>query len=483
MRKKRILLTGATGNMGREGLKQLCENRDQYDIVVFSLPTKKDWKLLRKFLNVDGVTVVWGDLRNFEDVKVAVSEVDIVLHVGAFVSPAADHNPKLAMEINFGGTKNIVDAIRERKDCDSVKLVYIGTVAETGNRAAPYHWGRVGDPIIPSVYDYYALSKIAAERYVIESGLKNWVSLRQTGILHHDILKVNDGIGYHQPLNNHLEWVTAFDSGRLLLNVCSADVSPAFWRRVYNIGGGDACRLTAYQFTDRMFNMMGVNLRDLEDPNWYALRNFHGQWYLDSDELESFVHYRSEGVDDILEQLKKKLPFSMKALKYLPKKLVKKRFMKPQASTKNSPLYWIENNEHEKVIAFFGSKDNWDVIGDWDSFEPLINPDYQLLNHGYDEKKEDKELTLDDLKDAAHFRGGECLARDFGKDDFYIPLKWICAYKHEFEASPFLILKTGHWCPECTKSPWNFDHIAKANPFIAQLWYNDHEIDENMVYQ
>ena len=31
------------------------------------------------------------------------------------------------------------------------------------------------------MFDYYAVSKIAAERYVIESGLKYWVSLRQTG--------------------------------------------------------------------------------------------------------------------------------------------------------------------------------------------------------------------------------------------------------------------------------------------------------------
>ena len=42
----------------------------------------------------------------------------------------------------------------------------------------PIHWGRVGDPIKPSMFDYYAVSKVAAERYVIESGLKYWVSLR-----------------------------------------------------------------------------------------------------------------------------------------------------------------------------------------------------------------------------------------------------------------------------------------------------------------
>ncbi len=40
------------------------------------------------------------------------------------------------------------------------KFVYIGTVAETGDRMPPIHWGRVGDPIKPSMFDYYAVSKV-----------------------------------------------------------------------------------------------------------------------------------------------------------------------------------------------------------------------------------------------------------------------------------------------------------------------------------
>ena len=35
-------------------------------------------------------------------------------------------------------------------------------VAETGDRMPPVHWGRVGDPIKPSMFDYYAVSKVAA---------------------------------------------------------------------------------------------------------------------------------------------------------------------------------------------------------------------------------------------------------------------------------------------------------------------------------
>ncbi len=42
---------------------------------------------------------------------------------------------------------NIVDAIVATGGAERVRLVYIGTVAQTGSRNAPIHWGRTGDPI------------------------------------------------------------------------------------------------------------------------------------------------------------------------------------------------------------------------------------------------------------------------------------------------------------------------------------------------
>ena len=44
-----------------------------------------------------------------------------------------------------------------------------GTVAATGDRMPPIHWGRIGDPLKPSIYDFYAVTKIAGERAVLES--------------------------------------------------------------------------------------------------------------------------------------------------------------------------------------------------------------------------------------------------------------------------------------------------------------------------
>lgn len=190
--KKRVLLTGATGKMGFASLMELIKYKNEIDIILFVRKIKQNIEKIKNIQKKYDVEVMWGDLKNYSDVKRAVAEKDIVIHMGALVSPMADRYPKLAWEVNYVGTKNIVDAIKELNLEKSLELIYIGTIAETGNRQVPFHWGRIGDPVIPSIGDYYALSKISAERYVIESNIDKWVSLRQTGIIHENIWNVGN---------------------------------------------------------------------------------------------------------------------------------------------------------------------------------------------------------------------------------------------------------------------------------------------------
>ena len=55
------------------------------------------------------------------------------------------------------------------------------------------------------------------------------------------------------------------------------------------------------------------------------------------------------------------------------------------------------------------------------------------------------------------------------KGDLDTKLIWRCGHCGKvFKASPRLILLGGHWCPHCyiPKKSWNYDSIAKTNPFI-----------------
>ena len=107
--------------------------------------------------------IVWGDMADYDTIRKCVDGADYVLHIGAMVSPAADQYPEKTLYTNIGSTLNIIKAIKEQPDPDQVHLVYVGTVAMTGGRTEPVHWGRVGDPINPSIFDYYALSKVYSE--------------------------------------------------------------------------------------------------------------------------------------------------------------------------------------------------------------------------------------------------------------------------------------------------------------------------------
>lgn len=470
--KKTIFLTGASGNMGLEVFKQLLNRSDRFNITALVLPTKKDKKIMSVYEHLPGVKLIWGDLTNYTDVLSGVIGADYVLHVGGMVSPMADYHPELTTKVNLGSIRNIINAIQAQPDPDAVKLIYIGTVAQTGDRNPPIHWGRTGDPIKISVYDNYAITKTIAEREVIESGLKYWVSLRQTGILYNGIFNMLDPIIFHEPLNGVFEWITAKDSGRLLANACEEYVPQEFWRRIYNIGGGEKYRTTNLEFMDMTFEVLGItNIRKVTDANWFATRNFHGQWYEDSDILENYLHYRSGSVVDFLNEFKANLPLKLRLSKYIPASFIKKYVMKPIAYSEHGTMYWIKNNIKDRISAFFGSKEKWEKIPTWENLNPekIVGPAMRL-NHGYDENKPTSDWNINDMTGAAHFRGGECISTAMKKGDLATKLKWRCAFNHDFEASPTLVLLGGHWCPDCLPAPWNYEEEAKRNLFFAQVW-------------
>ncbi|MED4229042.1 NAD(P)-dependent oxidoreductase [Neobacillus cucumis] len=483
-RKKTIFLTGASGNMGHEGFKQLLHRRDKFNIVALVLPTEKDKQIMSIYENEQGVKIIWGDLTNYDDVIKGVQEADYVLHIGGMVSPAADYLPKLTTQVNLGAVRNIIKAIKNQPNPDEIKLVYIGTVAETGDRNPPIHWGRTGDPIKISIYDNYAITKTIAEREIIESGLKYWVSLRQTGVLYSGMLNNLDPIMFHEPINGVFEWVTARDSGRLLANVCEEEVPEDFWRRIYNIGGGEKYRTTNYEFMQKSFGALGMDVQKVTDLNWFATRNFHGQWYADSDILEDYLQFRNGSADEFIAELKENAPFKMRIAKYVPSIIIKRFIMEPVANKELGTMYWIKNNVTDRITSFFGSKEKWEEIPNWEEYEEMKPSKKAVhLNHGYDETKPKSEFDLGDMKQAAVFRGGECLSESMQKGDLATKLNWRCAFGHKFEASPTLVLLGGHWCPDCLPAPWNYDEEAKRNPFFAQVWYPLHEKDESNSYE
>lgn len=372
--KKTVFLTGATGNMGWAGFQELYQRRDRFSIRLLVRDSTKNRKKLASYMDDPSVTIVWGDLMNYEDVLAGVAGSDYVLHVGGMVSPAADYYPEKTLEVNVGSAENVVKAVLAQPSADRMKVVYIGSVAQYGDRSVPNHWGCASDPQIPAEFDMYALSKIRSEEIFAKAGFRYWVSLRQSGILYPGILKVINPTAFHVPMGGVLEWTTIEDSGRLLANVCEDWVPENFWNKAYNISSGSQYRLTNYDFMKRMLGSLGLpDPERIFEPQWFALKNFHGMWYKDADVLEDILHFRANiPVDDYFASMKSKLPWFF-SLAFLAPAWAVKMFMKPYAFEKGLGTQWWVENDPEKFTAYYGSREAYEAIKSWDDIRPLMN--------------------------------------------------------------------------------------------------------------
>ena len=111
---KKILVTGGTGSFGKAVIKKLLKKHNPEKIVVYSrdelkqhemsmdISFNKHHKKLRYFI---------GDVRDKERLKLALSDIDIVIHAAALKQIlAAEYNPMEAIKTNVLGAQNLIDA-------------------------------------------------------------------------------------------------------------------------------------------------------------------------------------------------------------------------------------------------------------------------------------------------------------------------------------------------------------------------------------
>ena len=470
---KTICITGATGTMGQETLKHFLKRRDRFRLKLLVYDSERDRRIMRRYRKYKNIEIFYGNMKDADLVEKCVQDADFVLHIGAMVSPMADKYPEETLKVNLGSTLHIINTIKKQDNADEIGLVYIGTVGMTGCRRDPVHWGRVGDPIKGSMFDYYTTSKIAAERAVFESGLKKWVSLRQSGIL--PFVRDPSPIIFHTPLNNPLEWTTARESGLLMANVCEDWIPDSFWRKAYNIGSGERWRLTSWQLFDIFFTQLGLDYAKFLEPRDFGSYNFHGHWFTDSDELDEITKFRFLDPEEYFRD-EMRMVRMIRSLPLLRRLIPNERKMKQMLDSANKEQggtkWMFDNDEEEWIAAFFGSREEHSRIKSWDEGYQLYVPSRSpsFLDHGYDETKPTWELTLSDMQGAAEFRGGECLSTSMTRGDVFTPIRWECHLGHQFEATPNLILKAGHWCPECERTAWDYAEYAKHSPFFSQVW-------------
>ncbi len=511
MHKPTVALFGSSGTMGIKAFEELWKRKHEFNITILVRPSKKNKKLFRPFekkvgikqipstgiVEKDGFKIIWGDATNYEDVKETIRGVDWVLSCMALISPTADYCQEEAHAVNTEGVRNIVKAIESEPDGPQrIKYIHTSSVAITGDRMGPIRWGRVGDPVFPSVYDYYTVTKIAGERLILESSINYWAILRLTFIMptnFKDVYSLLDPILFHMPLDTCMENTTDRDAGLGIVNSLNIPDDSDFWRRVYNFGGGSEMQCTGYEYVNLSMGINGMSsIEAVMDRNWFALRNFHLQLYEDSSVLNDYLHFRRDTLDTWKESIINDMPRALRLVRKLSHKFqgiqklmdkVARRMMKKLAEThRNGTRYWFNHGNEKRMIAFFKDYETYSAIPDWDTektWETVRNLEKTHIDHGYDESK--SKLDVEDLHKAADFRGGKLLSQEWN-GDLFNTLEWECCLSHKFSAKPNTILKAGHWCPECAHPPWRHNEIARKNPYFAQIWHVMHEKDEKEIY-
>lgn len=334
--KIKVLLTGASGTVGYEILKQLHQQKDRYEICVFDLDNRKTRKLFSKFKN--DINIEYGDIANNEDVVKACVDKDFVIHIAAIIPPLADDNPELAYRVNTVGTMNLVRNI-ERLSPNAFFL-YSSSISVYGDRLKnPNIY--ITDPILPSLGDEYAKTKIAAEEIITTSKLR-WSIFRLTAIMGgHKISKLM----FHMPLATSMEICSPADTGRAFVNALSN--TNKISGKLFNLGGGESCRCTYKEFLLRSFKIFGLGNVDFPDHS-FAEHNFHCGFYQDGDDLEEILKFRQDSLESYLKNEENKVSGLQRAVTMLFKGIIKNRLIK-----QSEPLEAIRKSNQELINRFF----------------------------------------------------------------------------------------------------------------------------------
>jgi dTDP-4-dehydrorhamnose reductase len=139
----RVYVTGADGMLGTALLTALRETW-----------ATAGWPVL-------GVSLCDFDISRRDAVRssIAAFRPDVVVHTAAHaIVDECETDPKLALRVNVGGVRNVVDACRAARS----RLIYISSDYVFDGTDTPAHGYREGDS--PNPVSVYGLTKLAGER-------------------------------------------------------------------------------------------------------------------------------------------------------------------------------------------------------------------------------------------------------------------------------------------------------------------------------
>ncbi len=110
---KTILITGGTGSFGNKFVEIFSKKFNPKKIIIYSRDEYKQDIMARKFpvSKFPFMRFLLGDVRDLERLKIAMRDVDYVVHAAALKQvPAAEYNPMEFIKTNIHGAENVINA-------------------------------------------------------------------------------------------------------------------------------------------------------------------------------------------------------------------------------------------------------------------------------------------------------------------------------------------------------------------------------------
>lgn len=304
---KKILVTGAAGTIGLQVIRFLL-SEGKYEITVLELRTKNVYKRLKHFRK--RINIVYGDVNDDAIVDALIKDHDVVIHLAGVLPPLANVRDDLCEEIDYNGTKTIVDSIKNyNPDC---YFLYASSTSVYGKQRDYKNITLKTEKNIDE-YDYYSKCKLKCEEY-IKDNLKNYSIFRLAYVLG-DPLK--EGIIYNVPLDCNMEVLSSEDIGYAFS--CAIDYLKKLNKKTFNVSGGEKFRTTYKDYLIQIFSSYGLSLKFLS--SWLlAEKNYSGGFYSDGNSLEEILHFRSKNLDVYYNTLFK---YRYKLSRFLPRLFAK----------------------------------------------------------------------------------------------------------------------------------------------------------------
>jgi len=112
---KIILVTGGTGSIGSELVRQLVKLGPK-QVRILSRDQNKQYQLAEELKDRSSLRFLIGDIRDRERLDLAMENVDIIFHAAALKHvPSCEYNPFEAIKTNIIGSQNIIDLARKHR--------------------------------------------------------------------------------------------------------------------------------------------------------------------------------------------------------------------------------------------------------------------------------------------------------------------------------------------------------------------------------